>query len=181
MNEIVDPLWPLLSSLLQETAAVFDDYGAGVCRAFVSPGETPAWDVCCPCDSDREGQLWVAVQRFFPVRSFPSQEGALRCRPEAYAAEITMGALRCAATVDESGEPPSGETLTLEAAKVSRDRVLMQDALLCRWPADLLPGGLVLRGWRPLGPQGGCVGGLWEATIAVSSCDCLPEVPHAGG
>lgn len=181
MNGLADPLWDLLASLAETVDDTLIAAGAAVCRMYIAPGESATWDVCCECDVDHEGQAWVAVQRYYPVRAFPAPDGPLRCRPEAYAADLAVGVLRCASTVDEGGDPPSGQTLTLEAAKVSRDRTLLHDAVLCQWPADLLPGGLQLRGWRPLGPQGGCVGGLLEISVAVDACDCLPEPEPLSG
>lgn len=181
MISVADPLWTLVSSLRDEVDAALTEYDAAVCRTFVAPGSTAVWDVCCECQPGVEGQAWVAVQQVVPARPFPTPEGALRCAPEQYAAELAVGVLRCAATQDESGAPPSAATLTGEAAKISRDRTILHDVVLCRWAGELLPGGLTIRGWSPLGPQGGCVGGLLEITVAVDACSCLPEPDPAAG
>lgn len=166
-----DPLWPLVATLAATVDEVLTEYDAATCRTFVAPGAAAPWDVCCSCDRDHEGQAWVAVQQVAPTGPFPAQSTQpLRCRPADYLAQIVVGVLRCATTVDDAGNVPTVDQLTDEAVKVSRDRTLIRYAVLCRWAedADLLPGRLVLGPWQPLGPQGGCVGGQTSLTIAVS-------------
>jgi hypothetical protein len=49
----------------------------------------------------------------------------------------------------------------------------MLAALLCAFlDPDDDPGTFRLGDWQPLGPQGGCVGGRWPATIRLPSCPC---------
>lgn len=145
-----------------------------VCRSFVAPGAQVPWDVCCGCSAGVEGQAWVAVERVYPVAPFPQQDsGAQRCHPSEYAADLVVGILRCAHTVDDQGEPPAAATVTADAGKVARDRKLMLDTLLCDFAGvDADPGTFRLGFWQPLGPSGGCVGGSWTATVALPACRC---------
>lgn len=175
MSALADPVWPLLVTLTATLDEVLNEYDAGTCRTFVAPGSAPPWDVCCRCDKDHEGQAWVAVQRYFPTVTFPGEAAApLRCKPDQYGVTLNIGVLRCASTIDDAGNVPSVDLLMDEALKVSRDRTLVQYALLCRFAedADLYPGQIALGAWTPLGPQGGCVGGLTTVTIAAGGCRC---------
>lgn len=174
-SALADPLWPFLVTLTSALDEVLEEYGAATCRTFIAPGASAPWDVCCSCSREHEGQAWVAVQRYAPAGTFPSEALLpLRCGPDQYVASIDVGVLRCASTVDDAGNVPTVDQWTEEALKVSRDRTLVQYALLCRFAeeADLYPGGIALGGWVPLGPQGGCVGGQTSVSVAVGGCRC---------
>lgn len=159
----------LLLDALQDR---FDAAGVPVCRAFLAPGRTAVWDVCCPC-GDGEGQAWVAVPEMFPTDPFPMQDaGPQRCHPREYAVELVVGVLRCAHVVDDHGTPPTAVQMTADALKVARDRKIVRDALLCGLADE--PGTFTLGRWAALGPQGACVGGEWRATMAVPACPCDP-------
>lgn len=182
MTPLVDPtdgLYERQHRLLDLLGVRLSAFGVPVCRAFVAPGAQVPWDTCCECGSGSEGQAWVAVERFYPVAPFPQQDvGAQRCHPTEFAADIVVGILRCAHTVDDQGNAPSAPTVTADAGKVARDRKIALDALLCDFLGDDPdPGTFRLGFWQPLGPGGGCVGGSWSATIAIPACRCatVPE------
>lgn len=171
----VDPLHPALGDILDCLLAALADHDARVCRSFIAPGLTVPWDDCCPDCGGAEGQAWVGVgpAGMFPAGPFPSQDTSpQRCAPHEYAAEVVVGVLRCAHTVDDQGHPPTAVQVTADAAKVHRDAAIVRDALLCCYAADLDPGEFRLGAWAPLGPQGGCVGGQWTATIRLPACPC---------
>lgn len=161
--------------ILAAVQARLDAVDAPVCRAFLGPGAQVPWDTCCECRDGGEGQAWVVVDRFYPADGLAQDVSAQRCHPSGYAADLTVGVLRCAHTVDDRGEAPSAVTVTGDADKVARDRQAVRDALLCDvLGPDADPGTFRLGVWQPLGPSGGCVGGSWQATIAVPACRCVP-------
>lgn len=177
MTPLVDPtdtLYEREHRILDLLSARLDGFDVPVCRAFLAPGQQVPWDTCCECPSGSEGQAWVAVERMYPVAPFPQQDaGAQRCHPTEYAADIVVGILRCAHTVDDQGNAPAAAVVTGDAAKVARDRKIILDTLLCDFlDDDADPGTFRLGAWTPLGPGGGCVGGSWSATIAVPACRC---------
>lgn len=166
-----DLVHDFLDGLLTAVVDWLDTIGAPVCRSFVAPGASAPWDTCCECDVG-EGQAWVLASRVFPVDPFPNQDvSAQRCKPREYAANVTAGVLRCAHTVDDQGVPPDPEVVTADAVKVGRDRTAVLDAIVCHVAGDE-PGTFQVGDWTPLGPQGGCVGGQWTMTVAVSACRC---------
>lgn len=172
---VVDPVAPIVEELLACLVVRLDEVGAPVCRAFWHPGANAPWDACGESGDGAEGQAWVAVSRIYPSDNFPAEMvDAHRCFPRGYAAEVTVGILRCAATIDDQGHAPSAEAVTLDAIKTSRDRAIALDAIVCCFIGDdAEPGEYRMGAWTPLGPDGGCVGGTWTVTVAVDSCRCI--------
>ena len=172
---VVDPLAPIVEELLACLVVRLDDLDAPVCRAFWHPGANAPWDACGDADDGAEGQAWVAVGRVYPSDNFPAETvDAHRCFPRGFAADVTVGILRCAATVDDHGSAPSAAQVTADAVKVSRDRAIALDAIVCCLIGDDAdPGEYRMGGWTPLGPDGGCVGGTWTVTVAVPACRCM--------
>jgi hypothetical protein len=85
---------------------------------------------------------------------------------------VAVGVVRCASTVDDRGNPPSPESLTLEAAQMSQDRADLERVIRCDW--GNVPGAMrvnFLR-WTPFGPRGGCVGGEWQVRLLYDVCAC---------
>jgi len=148
--------------------------GVPACRVVWHPGADVPWDACGVADGGAEGQLAVAVERVFPSEQFPQETaGAHRCHPNGFGANMVLTLLRCAATVTDQMEAPSPEAVTADAEKVSRDRDLMLQAILCcLFGEDADPGVFRLGGWEPLGPNGGCVGGRWRIQVALPACPC---------
>lgn len=172
---VVDTLAPIIERTLTCLVTRLNDLDVPVRRAFWHPGTTAPWDACGESGDGAEGQVWVAVPRVYPSDNFPVETTAAhRCAPRGFAAELTVGVLRCAAVVDDHGRAPSAEAVTDDALKVSRDRSIVLDAIVCcLMGEDADPGTYRLGGWTPLGPDGGCVGGTWSVTVAVPPCRCL--------
>lgn len=159
--------------LRDELGAALVQASAPVNRLFVAPGIAAAWDDCCDRSPDGDGQAWVAVERVYPTDPFPLEVvEPMRCGPSEYAAALAVGVLRCAHTVDDRGRSPSAEKVTGDAEEVARDRQAALTAILCGFLPDADPGTWQLGQWTPLGPDGGCVGGLWRLTVAVGPCPC---------
>lgn len=175
MSTPFDRVLPVAESLLSCLEEQLSIYDAGACRTFIAPGNAPAWDFCCHCETNAEGMAWVQIASVFPSDDFPSpQTGAMRCKPSGYGVVMNVGVLRCASALDDNGRPPSSDRLTAEAAKVMRDRAIVNEAITCCFLADADPGTYVIGEWTPLGPDGGCVGGSTQLTVVIAACRC-PE------
>jgi hypothetical protein len=175
MNQLLDPVGPRLSMLLDCVTENLDAVGVPVCRAFVHPGSMAPWDACGVSEGGAEGQAWVAVERVYPVDPFPQQDlSSQRVGLVEFAADVIVGVLRCAATVDDQGNPPPAAAVMADSVAQTRDLAILRDALLCCYypSVDSDPGEFRLGTWEPLGPQGGCVGGQWRATIRIPACPC---------
>lgn len=179
MAVIVDTIWPAIDSLAGCVEATLAAYGQPACKVFVAPGGPPAWDHCCECDVG-EGQAWVQVDRIVPSDGFPQPAGPARCRPAEFAVTVSVGVLRCAATVTEYGDAPSADRLTADAFKVQTDRLALFDAVYCCFVDGFEPGTWQVGQWTPLGPAGGCVGGLLQISFAAEACAC-PPLPSGFG
>jgi hypothetical protein len=172
-----DPVWAIAEELLSCLESTLADYNAPACRTFIAPGGPPPWDACCDCGTG-DGQAWVQIAQVSPTDNFPlAQTGAMRCPPSGQLVVVNVGVLRCAATVDDQGRPPSAARMTADAAKVQRDRAIVSEAIRCCYLADADPGTYVIGAWTPLGPQGGCVGGSTSLTLAASACRCPAPTP----
>lgn len=174
-------VWDKALELLSCVESALAEYDAPACRTFVAPGGSPSWDVCCDCGTG-DGQAWVAISQVYPTDNFPTaQTGGMRCLPSGFGAQLAVGILRCAAVVDDQGRAPSSERLTADAWKVQRDRQIVERALRCCYFADADPGTFTIGSWTPLGPQGGCVGGLTTLQVSVSACACPPAPVNGFG
>jgi hypothetical protein len=175
MPTVLDPVAPRLAWLLECLVDRLEHYGVPACRTFLQPGADAPWDACGLSEGGAEGQAWVGIERVYPVRPFPLEDTTeQRCSPYEYAADVVLGVLRCAATLDSNGNPPPVEAVLADSQAQTRDMAIVREALLCcyRLEVDSDPGEFRLGSWEPLGPAGGCVGGQWRATIRVPACPC---------
>ena len=79
-------------------------------------------------------------------------------------ADVEIGIVRCAATGDALGNPPTPTQLLDEAALQYADAEAIRRAVVC---CPTLPSKDVIMGtYDPLGPAGGLVGGTWDIQIA---------------
>ncbi len=171
---IVDPVGPLAEQMLACLVGTLDAAEVPVCRAVWHPGAEVPWDACGQTVGGVEGQAWVAVRRVWPTDRFPAEPSGPQERElTGMAVELRVGVLRCAATVDASGHPPSPADVSADADKASRDRALTAHAIVCCALND--DASWMLGGWEPMGPQGGCVGGAWTVTVWVPACICVED------
>jgi len=129
-------------------------------RAFVSAGAV-AWDRCCD-----GGQLWVGVERVFAYDRFPAPATVVNCMPP-LAADLVVGILRCAPTVNDQGEAPSCDALSASAAQVYEDAYAVVNGVLCCLVPTHKERLFVMGAQRPVGPAGGCVGTELRLTVAL--------------
>lgn len=132
---------------------VFDGLTEKPGRSVVAPGENVAWDDCC------NGQLSVRIQGVEPL--FQGNNGC----PVGYVLTLGISVVRCVATVDDRGRPPSAEQVTMDGHRTTRDMREIANAIQCWRPVDAHVSRL--GGWRPLGPSGMCAGGEWTMTLKV--------------
>lgn len=142
--------------ILNGAEAEFTDEPFG--RVHLSPGALPAWDDCC------DGQLWVRLVRIDPVNGRAPTAGP--CGIIHWRATVAIGTLRCAATQNSRGRPPTAQAITGDAVAQLRDANRLAQFLTC---SGLVDG---VTGYTPAGPDGGCVGGEWTATFRAPVCRC---------
>lgn len=123
-------------------------------------------DECC------QGLGYVKVNNIYPSTNFPEQDTEAYDCVRAWAVELEMGVFRCAPGQVGSLVPCADWTAT--AQQLMHDAQAMRKAACCLF-AQLLPGTGTLPGqWTPLGPQGGCTGGVMTVLVqvALDSCVC---------
>lgn len=167
----------ILKSILSAAASSLNAAGRPPGRVELTPGLLPAWDDCC------EGQLYVRMIEAYPTAGqnapFPAidvqQRGVgAHCGFHLLAVHIGLGIIRCAATVDDQGNPPTSAEVTADADALLEDMADLLDVLVCE--SQGTPGiqALKIDRWTPSGPEGGCAGGEWGAYIALDPCLCKP-------
>lgn len=164
---------PGINSLLISLQNAFEQCGVPVCRAFLMAAQPHlvTWDTCCECADGTVGQLWVSVGTTVPELTNTAGQGPIPCAVP-FDVTITAGVLRCALTVDDQGNAPDPDALSLEALAVLRDRITLYSGTR-QWAADqdIDPHDLTLGAWRALS-GGGCVGGEITITYRIPSDLC---------
>lgn len=174
---MTDPT-PYFQSLLSAAASALTVAGVPASTVLLAPGSNIAWDDCC------NGTLYLLVNRVYPTAGadspFPMMEStapgaAPGTCPRMMAWRMTLGLLRCAATMDSQGNPPSAAQIGANGAAQGRDIDLLMQTILCTYPT--LPGirKVKIDTWTPLVTDGACTGGEWTFFAGVDPCQC--EVP----
>jgi hypothetical protein len=115
---------------------------------------------------DGNGEAWVRVARTYPAAT--ATNGIARnpavCGPGLMGIEFQLGIYRCIKGVlDDDGTPPDCDVITNDAVLILADQGAMRRAVLC---CDALePYDPVIGEWRPVGPMGGCAGGVLTVSI----------------
>jgi hypothetical protein len=76
---------------------------------------------------------------------------------------VEVGVSRCVATVDDLGFAPGADVMSGEAGQVQRDAWEVWRGIVCCGVFD----DVVVGEWRPEGPLGGVVAGVWPVTVRV--------------
>lgn len=157
----LDLVGPTLTAILVEIGAALDP---PVGRLALYPGLEVAWDDCV-C-----GQAWVRLVNLLPSGTAPRTASGQPCGVLMWTATLGVGALRCAATVDDNGDAPAPIDLISDTLQMTADVAALKQALEC----DVKPyvEQLTFLRWDPLGPQGGCVGGEWQVQVKIGNCGC---------
>lgn len=168
-----DSVWPILVAAAACLCQELVDSGLpSTCFCGPLPGniEEVAWDYCGTegCDNTGCGGMgFVTFGSNVPSSSFPAQDVAANCATD-MAATLYMGVLRCAPMMD-GRELPTEEAQFESTRLMLADMAAMKRAILCCMKAIRRedPGfRYVLGQYSPEGPQGGCVGGVWEFTVS---------------
>lgn len=136
-------------------------------RSCVVPGAI-AWDECDTC-----GQLAIAAQRIFPTTNFPTEDNtsSSQCGSAAFLGiDFTVQIIRCAPTIDESGNPPSCDALDRCAKIVMQDAYYVICAITTLLDALIASDAIVdylLRQQLFIGPEGACTGSDFVFTVGV--------------
>jgi hypothetical protein len=150
------------------------------CVTYVAPA-APALDreACCGCTTE-SGLLTVHLGNVYPSDSFPVAAARIDlCRAPFWVAEYAITVARCVPTLDSRGRMPNTDNLAETAAKLSRDRYAVLQALACCLPtrdvARKRKRQVSLAGYRSLGESGGCVGFEQRALVEVDGFCVCPE------
>lgn len=157
-----DLLAPLLAQALACADAALEPQAG---RAALYPGGQVAWDDCC------EGQVWVRLISLVPSGNpINTRNQSTPCGVVLWTVTLGVGALRCAAVVDELGQAPSPTALTANTNQMTADASALSEALQCCLAPTVNK--LIMLRWDPLGPDGACVGGEWQVTVLLDNCRC---------
>ena len=133
----------------------------------IARGSSVAWDECC------EGQLWGRLVNIQPMpnTNFARTPGLQPCSMPAFVGTFEIGILRCATAFnDNSGMAPSAHQITREGTQGVRDMAAILSILRCD------EGVRGFTQWIPLGPEGGCFGGIIQFTALIPNClECEDE------
>lgn len=132
------------------------------CRVAVYPGQEVPWDSCEVNAAGDNGQLWASLNPTFSIVN----EGS--CQTITFQAEI--GIVRCVATVTDDGQPPSVSEVEMDAAQQGLDADAIYQALMCCAGRSDDIRSMILSAWRPVGPSGGCAGGIWTVRGVLNVC-----------
>lgn len=158
--------WPQMVLLADCLCAEIAASGLpGVCFCGVLAGDSVPLDYCTECDGGGCGMAWVRLSAVTPLGSEATATtgtGTFNTCTMPLVATVEVGIARCAPMPNEDGEPP---TLAeqLDAAQLqAADMAASVRAIRCCEGIDQKA--LVLAQWVPLGPDGGCLGGVWSFT-----------------
>lgn len=168
---MADQLTPMLQRLADYVEARLIADSAPVASAALTAGLV-AWDHCC---EQGGGQLRVRAVQTYDTNPFPAPASTPSPCWRTGAVDVEVSVMRCAATMDDRGNPPPDTELDAEAARIHADRMAMLAALKCDFVADGTldeDRPMVNVRWQALGPQGGCVGGQVTVTLGLSECPC---------
>lgn len=153
-----------LVDLVSNLGRYVESIGAGpVCWLGVSPGAATAWDSCGECDGEKCGKTYVVLSQVIEYDSFPNpREWVQGGSPAGLAYQLEVGTLRCM-PIQEDGEAiDSGDSLATMTG-LNDDMI----AMLCAIRETFAPYLLSVTQYSPVGPEGGCVGGVWEVVVAA--------------
>lgn len=154
----VDQIGPTLSALIAETQRRLDAARRTVSKNVVTvqPGLEVAWDDVCP------GLLWGRVVRLDAVMAAPKANGE-PCGVSFWDVQLGLGVVRCVATVDRKGNPPTFAEVSANGEEMLLDIATTRDAILTIHNPRVMT-------WQPLGPLGGGAGGEWITSHRIMAC-----------
>ncbi|MGW5819191.1 hypothetical protein [Streptomyces noursei] len=137
--------------------------------------------------ADGQGMAWVRVQQqqWVPPTAARGGQGQVTASGASCAGggrwrvTFNLGTLRCV-TVPKDGKPLPCEGQEKDAFVGFADAEIMRWVVTCCPAVKRLP--LVAAQWNPLGPQGGCAGGVMALTVDLipptDTAGCPPQKPY---
>lgn len=131
------------------------------CLLTLLPGEQVPFDYCSRCDC---GMAWVRLVSLQPPEEQLDSRIETRCFTE-LSMTIEVGHVFGAPWPDADGDLPEPEDHRAAALRQLDSADIMLQSLLC---TELPDDEVVTRPtYTPIGPDGGCLGGAWSATVRV--------------
>jgi hypothetical protein len=161
-------VWPLVVDLASCVCAELDKASLpATCFCGVIPGDV-SYDYCgndC-AEGVCGGMAWVSPKLLIPSQQLATSQGigvaSRRCQFPDLTLAVEVGIVRCAPMPDGDGSPPSLADY-LDAAQLQlADMAALERALLCCQKDPP-----VLDAWNSVGPDGGCLGGVWTAAFPL--------------
>lgn len=141
-----------------------------VCFCGIIAGDQPydATGVGGDCDDDEDGgcgQAWVRLALGYPsVSTGVADVTPNNCATKGFGYDLEVGIMRCIEIGKDGLALPAEDMLAATQLQVA-DMLTIQQALLC---CDGLPGeDFVIGQYRPIGPEGGLVGGSWTLSVTL--------------
>lgn len=163
---MADTMGPAVEDLRDHVAARLAACGAPACLVSLQPGNTVAWDMCCECGGDGEGQMWVRVISAVakPASTQVNDVTHLQVR-------VAVGVVRCMHGVDSDGNPPTAAEMDGDTLRMTRDADRMMDAIRS-WAGTpfVVRKFLQVEQGVSLGPQGYCGGWEWTLSFPLQLC-----------
>jgi hypothetical protein len=136
------------------------------CILTVMPGSAVAFDYCNQCE---QGMAWVRVAEVTQVLAADQTSTGQRCAT-AWEATVEVGMIRGAKlpTEDALGMlklPDAIEQFNMADLQFEEMGVMFK--ALCTVEFEKAVGPAVATSYSPVGPEGGCVGGVWLATVGL--------------
>ncbi|HEY6416443.1 MAG TPA: hypothetical protein VIX41_09405 [Acidimicrobiales bacterium] len=157
---VLDPVAPLLLDLVDCMCNELAVTGAGaLCWCGLWPGLEVSWEYCGECGSAHCGMGFVHLVGINPYEEFPAPVVDLRCTLP-LAAQVEIGALRCLPQRVDGAVLEPAQMADVALAQIS-DAWALRRSLLCCGTT------YALGEYLPVGPAGGCVGGIWTAWLAL--------------
>lgn len=130
-------------------------------------------DECC------EGVAWVRTASIAPssTANWPSPDVTPYgvpggCGPQRLAVVFELGIVRCSPTPSASGII-SDEQWNALSELILDDYAAMYRAFCC-FQQQFNTRPMLVGQWTPLGPDGNCIGGSMNVTVAAPPCNCGP-------
>lgn len=138
------------------------------CRCMIVHNFTsPVMDGCdCICDEGGQGDAWVRLVRLEPeLTADPVHRHSC---PVGWQAVIELGTYRCVPTPEDGEEflPLEERVVTDSALELLSDMNALLRVLACCPPLRDMDVGVEF--WQPVGPAGGCAGGVLQIRVALS-------------
>lgn len=146
-------VFPFIARILECIREELECQGVPACRYDALITDQDQLDGCDCCDA--QARVWARVSSIDAT----GVAIAPNC-PPMLEATIQVGISRCAITGEEL---PDSSALRDQAIRGYADMYAMRHAIVtCKTKASYS-----LESWQPIGPQGGCYGGIWTINLRL--------------